>query len=70
MKWLVDIIELKLSRWHLLVHSNNDFMSILEANKAIDRLQKENEKFRTEVKKLKLRLEIKKMNGFLETGRV
>jgi hypothetical protein len=66
MKWLTDIIEIKLNRWHMRVHSNFDFMKLIEANKRIDDLVKERDKFGEENKKLKLQLDIKQMNDFLE----
>jgi hypothetical protein len=66
MNWIRDIIEAKLNRWHTKIHSNCDFMKILEANKEIDKLRKQNYELDVEVKKLKLQLEIKQMNNFLE----
>ena len=58
---LIDI-----PKWHMNTHANYDFMKVAESNKMIDHLQKEKKELGAENKKLKLQLEIKGMNDFLE----
>jgi len=66
MSWLKDIIEAKLNRWHTYVHTHYDSMKIVEANKRIVELSDQNLSLKKEVERLKLQLEIKQMNNFLE----
>ncbi len=54
-----------LNRWHTEVHSNTDFMKLLEACREIDNLKKMNNSLGVEVKKLRLQLEIKNMNDIV-----
>jgi len=70
MKWLKDIIISSLNSWHTEVHSNYDLMKVVEANKRIGELEKKNQELDRLNKSLKLQLEIKQMNDFLQTGRL
>ena len=60
--WLRAIFN----EWHTQVHSNSDLMKVVEANKKIDDLQREKYVLGEENKRLKLALEVKDMNDFLE----
>lgn len=64
--WKIDNIP----KWHLTTHAGTDYMKVAEANKMIDKLTRNNEALGEEIKKLKLQLEIKAMNDFLQTGRL
>ena len=70
MKWLNDIIEHRLNKWHTYVHTHNAEMQIVNANKRIIELSDENQRLKKEVESLKLQVDIKKMNDFLQTGRI
>jgi|GEM_PF-5111780 hypothetical protein len=70
MKWLNDIILHRLNKWHTYVHTHNDEMKIVDVNKKILSLSGENERLKKEVESLKLQVEIKQMNDFLQIERI